>query len=47
MKKIHNLKIQNPQNLSQVSRLLQKFFNTYLIFKVNLKQGNKVDGYKI
>jgi hypothetical protein len=32
-----------PSNLSQVSRLLQKFFNTYLIFKVDLKQEKQVD----
>jgi hypothetical protein len=40
--KIHNQK-SRILNLSQVSRLLQKFFNTYLIFKVDLEQGKQVD----
>jgi hypothetical protein len=36
--KIHNQK-SRTSNLSQVSPVLQKFFNTYLIFKVELEQG--------
>jgi hypothetical protein len=37
-KKIHN---QNHESstFSQASQLLKKFFNTYLIFKVELEQG--------
>jgi hypothetical protein len=30
-----------PSNISQVFRLLQKFFNTYLIFKFDLEQGKQ------
>jgi hypothetical protein len=36
--KIHNQK-SRTSNLSQVSPVLQKFINTYLIFKVELEQG--------
>jgi hypothetical protein len=35
-----------PSNLSQVSPLPQKFFNTYLIFKVDLEQGKQGGRYK-
>jgi hypothetical protein len=44
-KKIHN---QNPESstFSQASRLLQNFFNTYLIFKVELEQGKQGGRYK-
>jgi hypothetical protein len=44
--KIHNQK-SRILNSFPSSQLLQKFFDTYLIFKVDLEQGNKVDGYKI
>jgi hypothetical protein len=43
--KNHNQK-SRTSNLSQVSRLLQKFFYTYSLFKVVLKQGKQGGRYK-
>jgi hypothetical protein len=39
--KIHNQKSRTLKIFPQVSRLLQKFYYTLLIFKVELKQGNQ------
>jgi hypothetical protein len=39
--KIHNQKPRTLKIFPQVSRLLQKFYYTLLIFKVELKQGKQ------